>query len=255
RLLAERRLGGRHGGGRRRRLAAPQELDPLGHDLDDGALLAVLAFPLARLEPALDEDRAALVEILAAGLRLLAPHHHREEARLFALLAPLRGVVAVHRQPHVGHRGTARRVAQLRGPGQVADEEDLVEARHQTTSSSTSGVLAGRAFFRTGTRVLRKRRTFSLRRSCRSNSFTMEGSAETSNTAYVPSRCLRMSYASRRFPQLSTLVTSAPSVLSCSPSCVSSAVTSSSVGRGSTITRTSYGRSSHSPPALLQLSA
>src|SRR6059036_1664660 len=76
----------------------------------------------------------------------------------------------------------------------------------------------------------------------------MEGSAETSSTAYVPSRCFFMSYASRRFPQLSTLVTSAPTVLSCSPSCASRAATSSSVGRGSTITSISYGRSSHSPP-------
>src|SRR5262245_7001868 len=246
-LLGE-RLGSRRNGRRGGRAAASHELDTLGDDLDDGSLAAVLGLPLTGLQPALDQDRTALVEVLATALRLLAPDHHGEEAGLFALLAPLRRVVAIDRQPQIGHGGPAGRVTKLRGLGQVADQEHLVEARHQLTSSSTSWVFAGRAFLRIGTRVLTKRSTFSLRRTCRSNSFTMEGSAETSKTAYVPSRCLRMSYASRRFPQLSTLVTSAPSVLSCSPSCSSSAATSSSVGRGSTITRTSYGRSVHSPP-------
>src|SRR5207245_1446470 len=230
------------------RAAASHELHALGDDLDDGPLAAVFGLPLARLQPPLDEDRTALVEVLTAALRLLAPHHHREKAGVLAFLAALRRVIAIDRQPQVGDGGPARRVTQLRGLGQVTDQEHLVEARHQLTSSTTSRVLAGRAFLRIGTRVLTKRSTFSLRRTWRSNSFTMEGSAETSKTAYVPSRCLRMSYASRRFPQLSTLATSAPSVLSCSPSCSSNAATSSSVGRGSTITRTSYGRSSHSPP-------
>src|SRR2546422_777304 len=248
RLFRE-RLGGRHGG-RRGGLAAPHELDALGHHLLHGPLPAVIAFPLARLRAAVDEDRTSLAEVLAAGLRLLAQDDDRDERGLLALLAPLRRVVAVDRKPQVGHGGAARRVAQLWGAGQVTDQEDLVEARHQRTSSSTSGVFAGRAFLRIGTRVERKRSTLSLRRSCRSNSFIIDGSAETSKTAYVPSRCLRMSYASRRFPQLSTLPTSAPSALTCSPSCASSAATSSSVGRGSTITRISYGRSFLTPPEL-----
>src|SRR5437867_2034097 len=246
-LLGERLGPGRHGR-RRGRAGSSHELDALGDDLDDGSLAAVLGFPLAGLQPPLDQDGAALVEVLAAALRLFAPHHDGEEAGFFALLAPLRRVVAIDRQPQIGDGGPAGRVTKLRGLGQVADQEHLVEARHQLTSSSTSWVFAGRAFLRIGTRVLTKRSTFSLRRTCRSNSFTMDGSAETSKTAYVPSRCFFMSYASRRFPQLSTLVTSAPTVLSCSPSCASRAATSSSVGRGSTITSISYGRSSHSPP-------
>src|SRR2546422_1570168 len=177
------RLGRRHGG-RRRGLAASHELDALGHHLHHVPLLAVLTFPLARLEPALDQDRTALVEVLAAALRLLAPGDDREERGLFALVAPLRRVVAVDRQPQVGHGGAARRVAQLRGAGQIADQEDLVEARHQPTSSSTSGVFAGRAFLRIWDLVERKASQFSLRRGWRSNSFTIDGSAETSKTAY-----------------------------------------------------------------------
>src|SRR3989441_7498034 len=238
--------GRRRGGGapRGRALGAAHELHALGDDLGGRALLAVLALPVARLEPPLDEDLAALVEVLTARLGLLAPDDDGEEARFLPLLARLRRVVAVDRHPEIRDGGAAGRVAQLRGTGQVTDQQHLVQVRHQTTSSRTlvspsggSGNFLERAFLlRIGTRVDRKRRTFSFSRSCRSSSFTMDGSALASNTAYVPSRCLRMSYASRRFPQLSTLSTAMPSDLACSPSCVSSAVTSSSVGFGSTIT-------------------
>src|SRR6266850_8186423 len=239
-VAAERRRRGRNCRRRTARaLGAAHELNAFGDHFGRRALLTVLAFPIPRLQPALHEDLAALVEILAAGLGLLAPHHHREEAHFLTLLPALGRVVPVDGQSQIRHRGAARRVAKLGGTRQVADQEHLVQARHQLTSSRTSGVFAGRAFLRIGTRVERKRSTLSLRRSCRSNSFTMAGSAETSKTAYVPSRCLRMSYASRRFPQFSIFTTSAPSVLICSPSCVSRAATSSSVGRGSTMTRIS----------------
>src|SRR6266550_269688 len=211
-----------------------------GDDLGHRPLLAVLAFPVPRLQTTFDEDLAALVEILAARFRLLAPHDDREKRRFLALLTALGGVVAVHGQAQVGDGSAARGVTKLRGPGQITDQQDFVEARHQPTSSSTSGCgLLGRAFLRMGTRVERKRSTVSLRRSWRSNSLIIDGSADTSRTAYVPSRCLRMSYASRRLPQFSTLVTSAPRPLSCSPTCVSNAATSSSVGRGSAMTRIS----------------
>src|SRR5262249_62134751 len=103
-----------------------------------------------------------LLEVFTPALPLLAPPPHREEAGLPALLAPLRRVVAVHRQSQIGHGGPAGRVAKLRGLGQVTDQEHLVEARHQLTSSSTSWVFAGRAFLRIGTPVLTKRRTFSF---------------------------------------------------------------------------------------------
>src|SRR5687767_4834705 len=76
------------GVGRRRRgspagrtLGTAHELDTLGHDLRDRALLPVLGLPVARLQPPLDEDLAALVEVLAAALGLLAPDDHGEEAR------------------------------------------------------------------------------------------------------------------------------------------------------------------------------
>src|SRR4030088_1896849 len=96
---------GRGGG-----LAASHELHPLRDDLDDAALLTVLRFPVASLQPPLDHDRATLVEVLATALGLLAPHHHREETGLFAFLSALRRVVPVDGQPEVGHRGAARRV-------------------------------------------------------------------------------------------------------------------------------------------------
>src|SRR5215470_19747759 len=57
-----------HGLGRsghaHRRFAASHELHPLRDYLDHVALLAVLRFPVARLEPPFHHDRAALVEIL-----------------------------------------------------------------------------------------------------------------------------------------------------------------------------------------------
>src|SRR5262249_34937546 len=134
-LLGE-RLGSRWHGRRGGRAAASHELDTLGDDLDDGSLAAVLGFPLTGLQPALDQDGAALVEVLAAALRLLAPHHHCKEAGLFALLAALRRVIAVDRQPQIGHGSPAGRVTKLRRFGQVADQEHLVGARHHLTSSS-----------------------------------------------------------------------------------------------------------------------
>src|SRR5262245_3730164 len=238
-LVAGERRRRRHGGCRRT-LAATHELDALGNDLGHGPLLAVLAFPVPGLQATFDEDLTALVEVFAARFGLLAPHDDGEKRRFLAFLATLCGVVPVHREAQISDSGAARGVTKLRGAGQITDQKNFVEARHQPTSSSTSGCgLLGRAFLRMGTRVERKRSTFSLRRSWRSNSLIIDGSADTSRTAYVPSRCLRMSYASRRLPQFSTLVTSAPSPLSCSPTCVSNAATSSSVGRGSTMTRIS----------------
>src|SRR6266446_849414 len=119
-------------------LGPAHELDPLGHDLGGRPLLSVLAFPVANLQSSLDEDFAALVQVLATAFRLLAPDDHREKARLLTPLTRLGRVVAVHGQTQIRHRGATRRVAQLRGARQVADQQDLVEARHQTTSSSTS---------------------------------------------------------------------------------------------------------------------
>src|SRR5262249_20179584 len=194
-----------------------------------------------------------LVQVLAAALSLLPPHHHGEEAGLLALLAALGRVVPVDREPQVGHRGAAGRVAKLGGTGQVAHQENLVEVGHQAFSSTAAGCGFGvpRTRFLAGTRVVMKRSTCSLSLSCRSNSLMAAGSAETSTTAYVPSRCLRRSYASRRFPQLSDLPGAAPSPFSVSVSLPSSVGTSSSVTRGSMMSNISYGyrrlTSSNSP--------
>src|SRR5712692_5152433 len=122
---------GRRDGRRRGSPGAPHELHALSHNLDDGSFAAVLGFPLARLQPALDE-------IFAAALRLLSPHHDREETGFLPFLAPLRRVVAIDRQPQISDGSSAGRVTELRGLGQVADQEHLVEARHQLTSSTTS---------------------------------------------------------------------------------------------------------------------
>src|SRR5207302_4644024 len=240
---AERGLGRRgHWRGHRRArrlLATPHELHALGHHLHHVPLLAVLRLPVPGLQASFDENRAPLVEVLTATLRLFAPDDHRQEARFFPALSALRRVPSVHGEPQIADGGAARRVAQLGGSGQVPDQEHLVQARHQPTSSTTSGAFAGRAFLRTGTRVDMNRRTFSLSRSWRSNSLIIAGSADASRTAYVPSRCFRISYARRRFPQFSTLVTSAPRPFRFPSSVVRSAATSSSVGRESMVTRTS----------------
>src|SRR5262245_1372752 len=180
------------------RLSPPHELHPLRNHLDDIALLAVLRLPVPGLESPFDHHGASLVQVLTTALRLLSPHHHRKEAGLLTLLSALGRVVAVHGQPQVGHRRAARRIAQLGGTRQVADEEHLVQARHQTTSSTAATGAGGcfgtdRTRFFGGTRVERKRRTCSFKPSCRSNSLITAGTAEHSMTAYVPSRCLRMS--------------------------------------------------------------
>src|SRR4029453_2839570 len=106
---------------RDRALGPAHELHTLGDYLDDSALLSVLRLPVPGLQLSFHQDGAPLVQILPTGLRLLAPHHHGEEARLFPLLAALRGVVSVDGEPGIGHRGTARRIANLRGAGQVPD--------------------------------------------------------------------------------------------------------------------------------------
>src|SRR5262249_26726507 len=151
--------------------------------------------PVPRLEPSLDHDRAALVQELATALGLFAPDDDGHETRVLALLPGLRREVIIDRQPQVRDRGAARRVSKLGGARQVSDEEYLVEARHQTTSPTAAGCCFGadRTRLRGGTRVDRNRSTCSFSPSCRSNSLITAGVAEHSITAYVPSRCLRIS--------------------------------------------------------------
>src|SRR5262245_8437341 len=225
-----------------RSLRPAHELHALRDDLDHVALLAVLRLPVPGLQAPLDHDRASLVEVFAAALGLLAPHDDVQEAGVLPLFAALRLIPAVHGKPQICDRHPAGRIAELWCPGQIADQEYLVQAGHQTASSTTAGRCCfgvDLTRFLGGTRVDRKRNTCSLRPSCRSNSLIVAGVAEHSITAYVPSRCLRISYARRRLPQLSALPTAPPRLVRLSWSLTSSAAISSSVGRGSKITRIS----------------
>src|SRR5206468_1812371 len=62
--------------------AATEELDAVGDDLDRLPLGAVLRFPLAPVEPAVDADRASLGEVLRTALALVAPDGDVEVIRL-----------------------------------------------------------------------------------------------------------------------------------------------------------------------------
>src|SRR5438105_14220576 len=67
--------------------ATAEELHRVGDDLDRLPLGAVLRFPLAPLEPAVDRDRATLREVLRAVLALVAPDGDVEVVRLLGPLA------------------------------------------------------------------------------------------------------------------------------------------------------------------------
>ena len=112
--------------------ATPLEvLDGVGDQLRGVPLLAVLVFPLAGLDAALDVDLGALAQVLRGELRLLAPGDDAEPLGLFLPLALLVLVVAVDGDRELGDRLTAGRVAHLRIAAQVADDHALVE-RHST---------------------------------------------------------------------------------------------------------------------------
>src|SRR6185503_16383292 len=117
-------------------LAAAEELDRVGDDLHGLALGAVLGFPLAPVEAAIDADRPALGEVLRAALALVAPDGDVEVVRLVAPLAR-RGVLLprVHGEAQLADGRSARRVAKLGVPGQVSDEDDAVDVGHSSLSS------------------------------------------------------------------------------------------------------------------------
>src|SRR5260370_30141214 len=98
--------------------AGPAELDFGGVYLGGLALLAVLAFPGTRLQPALDVNEASLVQILAGNLRQVAladvPDHDVVVIGVFLLLTVRTLSVAVGCQREAGHRRAARRVAHFR---------------------------------------------------------------------------------------------------------------------------------------------
>src|SRR5829696_4578148 len=111
-------------------LAAAQELDGVGDDLDALALVAVLGLPLAPLEAAVERDGPALGEKARAVLALGAPDRDVEEVGL-VLPLPRRLVLAarVGRDPQRAHGHAARGGAKLRISGQVAREDNAVDVR------------------------------------------------------------------------------------------------------------------------------
>src|SRR5205085_1682850 len=121
-------------------LAAAEELDVVGDDLDRLALRPVLGLPLAPVQPAVDRDGAALGEELRAALALVAPDRDVEVVRL---VAPLAGglvlLARVHRDPQLADRHPARRVPKLGIAGQVADQDDSVDVCHLSPPSRRFG--------------------------------------------------------------------------------------------------------------------
>src|SRR5262245_24486650 len=81
---------------RSRSLRPSHELHSLGNHFDHGSLLAVLGFPVARLQAALDQDRAPLVEVFSAALGLLSPHDDVQEAGILSFVPTLCLISIVH---------------------------------------------------------------------------------------------------------------------------------------------------------------
>src|SRR5205085_2537271 len=116
-------------------VAAAEELDVVGDDLDRLALGAVLRVPLPPVQAPVDRDRAALGEELGAGLALVAPDRDVEVVRLVAPLAGLVVLLAgVDRDPELADGVPARGVPELGIPGQVAHEDDAVDVGHYSSS-------------------------------------------------------------------------------------------------------------------------
>ena len=102
------------------------EIYVVGNHFRATAVVAVLIFPVADLQPALDHGHAALGEVLADKLGGLAPGNDINEIRcLFAALAALE--VAVHGEGEGRHGRPGLRAAQLGVTGQTAHDNDTIE--------------------------------------------------------------------------------------------------------------------------------
>src|SRR3990170_691055 len=116
---------------RQRRAARPiKEQHPVGDDLRAIALLTVRGIPGAGALATLDIHPAALLQELTALLRQLTPGHHAEPFGLLASLTVRGGIVAAGSHPKAGQGVAVGRIAHLRIRPQVADDHNLVEARH-----------------------------------------------------------------------------------------------------------------------------
>src|SRR5262249_36350237 len=108
-----------------------EDLHGVGDHLDGRTLRALLRFPLAPLEPAVDADGAPLGEVLRAVLTLVAPDGDVEVVRLLGPLAGRRVLPPrVDREPQAADGHPARRVPELRVPREVPHEDDAVDAGH-----------------------------------------------------------------------------------------------------------------------------
>ena len=94
------------------------------------ALSGVFVLPLVELEAALNEDRPPFLHILAKRFGLFSEGVHIDESGLVLLLSFGVPPHAVDGEAQLGHRGALGGVAQFRIPGQVAHQDDFVEACH-----------------------------------------------------------------------------------------------------------------------------
>src|SRR4029077_9605640 len=111
-----------------------EELDVVSDDLRGPALLAVLAFPRARLDATLDVNEGALARVLGHDLGQISLAGVVGDdvvvvGELF-LLAVRSAGPAIGGDAEVGHRRAAWRVPHLRVLGQPADAERLVQVGH-----------------------------------------------------------------------------------------------------------------------------
>jgi hypothetical protein len=110
--------------------AAAEELHAFGHDLDDGAFLPVLRRPFLELQAAFNQERRALLQVFAAGFGRLAPDLDADVGDFLFPLAAGGLVLAVGRKTKVGDGLSGRHETQFGVLGQVADQQDLVQAGH-----------------------------------------------------------------------------------------------------------------------------
>src|ERR1044072_6226938 len=109
-------------------VAAAEELDRVGHDLDVLAVVALLVLPLAPLQGTVDRHRADLGEEAGAVLALRAPDRDVEVVGL--VLPVARGLVLATRvagDPQRAHRGASAGGPELGVTREVACNDDPID--------------------------------------------------------------------------------------------------------------------------------
>src|SRR5262249_39047088 len=108
--------------------SAAEELDVVGDDLGDVALLTFLVVVAAGLDAALDEDLPPLRQLLRADFGGLAPHDDAVPLGALLALTVLVLPALAGRQAELVHAGVAGRVAHVGIRTQVPDEDDFVDS-------------------------------------------------------------------------------------------------------------------------------